>query len=92
MAGVTLAWFSCFWGLGVLLGLLGGFLPTYIAGPIAIVMDSPVLFFGWMGMLGMILLIKVVLALIAAVRTFTGREFRYPIVGSWLANYLSTER
>ena len=45
-----------------------------------------------MGVIGVLLLIVGVLALAAAIRAFRGKEFRYPIVGGWLASYLNMER
>jgi uncharacterized Tic20 family protein len=80
MAGTIFALYLCFAGFFALSILSSRFVPVTIF--------SPFFPFGGMAIIGILLLVRVVLALVAAVRAFKGKVFRYPIVGWWLARYL----
>jgi uncharacterized Tic20 family protein len=49
------------------------------------------MFFGWMGVIGILMLATVISVLIAAIRAFQGKASGYPIVGSWLTKYLADQ-
>jgi uncharacterized Tic20 family protein len=86
--GVILTWLFVMLGLPLLFGLVGGLLPMAIFKATTEITASPVFSSGCPGIMGILVLITGILALVAAIRAFKGKESHYPIVGSWLANYL----
>lgn len=89
--GIILTWLFVMLGLPLLFGWVGGLLPTAIFTAVTEITASPVFSSGCPGIMGILVLITGILALVAAIRAFKGKEFHYPVVGSWLANYLNRE-
>jgi uncharacterized Tic20 family protein len=87
--GVILTWLFVMLGLPLLFGLVGRLLPTTIFKAITEITALPIFSSSCLGIMGIVVLITGILALVAAIRAFKGKEFHYPIVGSWLANYLN---
>jgi uncharacterized Tic20 family protein len=88
VAGASFIWFFGIWGLGLLSSLFGRYLPADLWRPVTLIIGSPVAVFIWVGTFAVLFLTTGLLSVIAAVRVFKGEEFRYPVVGSWLTNYL----
>lgn len=44
---------------------------------------------GWMLVMGSLLIVTGLLALVAAIMAFTGKNFNYPIIGKWLSKQLN---
>lgn len=84
---IVLLWFvgmACYMGSFFL--MVGGTTLTRGGGPgpVGIMMFIPFLFL--IGML-LIMLLFIILGVVAAVMTFQGKDFRYPIIGDWIARY-----
>ncbi len=88
--GMVFGWFFITWLALVFLAVIGGPLAAVLE-PVSRMVDTPPFFFVETGMIVIPLLITGILAVVAAVRAFRGEDFRYPIVGKWLVNYLNAE-
>jgi len=78
------------WGVTGFVSLFGDLLPPEVPASWLRVARSPTYVLGLTGTLAIPLLAMGVLAVIAAVRAFRGRRFRYPLVGTWLTRYLQS--
>jgi uncharacterized Tic20 family protein len=74
----------------MLLRIFGKYLPFGLAYPVVRIVDTAFPF-GFTGILVLLGLLFVLLVLVAAIRAFKGKEYHYPIIGTWLIRYLNTE-
>jgi uncharacterized Tic20 family protein len=91
MNGMLFAMFLGIWSTGMIFGLFDPFLPPPLVNFITTVLGTPAFMPVYMGTMGLLILVMVISAIIAAVQSLRGKQFCYPITGGWLNRYLQVE-